>query len=228
LSNRSSYARLIASGVLPNMAFTFVPLTLGQSTGAIQGTVTDASGAAVPTGMVTIKDPAHGVNRTTLTDSAGIYNVPSLPVGDHSVDVKAPGLSQMEAKGLIVEVSTTVTQNVALTVASSTRTVEFQASANTAAFVLNPLNTFGTAGRNILTGPSLKDVDISLLKAFPVREHVAVQFRATCYNISNTPNFGQPGNSVGSANFGVISATRSQAGDFGSSRQIEFALKVLF
>jgi hypothetical protein len=99
---------------------------------------------------------------------------------------------------------------------------------NPAAFVLNPTNTFGNAGRNILTGPPLRDADISLLKLFPVREHVAVQFRAECFNVSNTPNFGQPGNSVTAANFGVIQTTRSQRGDFGSSRQIEFALKVLF
>ena len=99
---------------------------------------------------------------------------------------------------------------------------------NTAAFVLNPTDTFGNVGRNILTGPPLHDADFSLLKVFPVRERVDLQFRGSIYNISNTPNFGQPGNTVGTANFGVISSTRSQAGDFGSSRQIEFALKLLF
>jgi hypothetical protein len=99
---------------------------------------------------------------------------------------------------------------------------------NTAAFVLNPIGTFGNVGRNILTGPPFRDVDISLLKNFPIRERVNLQFRASCYNISNTPNFGQPGNTVGASNFGVISATRSQAGDFGSSREFEFALKLLF
>ena len=99
---------------------------------------------------------------------------------------------------------------------------------NTAAFVLNPLDTFGNVGRNILTGPPFRDADISLLKVFPIHEHMALQFRASCYNISNTPNFGQPGNVVGTSNFGVISSTRSQAGDFGSSREFEFALKVLF
>jgi hypothetical protein len=99
---------------------------------------------------------------------------------------------------------------------------------NTAAFTLNPTNTFGNAGRNILTGPSLRDADFSLLKLFPIRERMAVQFRAEVFNLTNTPNFGQPGNSVTAANFGVIQTTRSQRGDFGSSRQIEFALKFLF
>jgi len=55
--------------------------TFGQSTGAIQGTVTDVSGAAVPNAAVTVTDPAHGVNRTLNTNSSGLYYVPSLPVG---------------------------------------------------------------------------------------------------------------------------------------------------
>jgi hypothetical protein len=124
MSNRSR-----SIGIRAVIAFTLVSSAFGQSTGGIQGTVTDASGGAVPNAMVTVKDPAHGVDRTLATDSAGVYNAPSLPVGTYSVEVKAPGLSQTEAKGLIVEVGSTVTQNFALTVASSTQTVEVQASA---------------------------------------------------------------------------------------------------
>jgi hypothetical protein len=101
----------------------------GQSTGAIQGTVTDASGAAVPNATVTVKDPAHGVARVQATDSTGVYFVPSLPVGTYSVEVKAPGLALTEAKGLMVEVGSTVTQDFALSVASSTQVVEVQAGA---------------------------------------------------------------------------------------------------
>jgi hypothetical protein len=102
---------------------------LGQSTGAIQGTVTDASGAAVPNAIVTVKDPAHGVARSQTSDSTGVYYVPSLPVGTYSVEVKAPGLALTEAKGLMVEVGSTVTQDFALAVASSTQVVEVQSGA---------------------------------------------------------------------------------------------------
>jgi hypothetical protein len=99
---------------------------------------------------------------------------------------------------------------------------------NTAAFALNPIGQFGNAGRNILTGPELRDIDFSLLKNFLLREPFHLQFRGEIFNVTNTPNFGQPGNTVGAANFGVIQTTRSQRGDFGSSRQIEFALKLIF
>ncbi len=55
--------------------------------------------------------------------------MPSLPVGTYSVEVKAPGLAPTEAKGLILDVGTTVTQNFKLTVATSTQVVEIQATA---------------------------------------------------------------------------------------------------
>src|SRR5580693_1890879 len=129
MSNRSLRAGLLAIGALATIALTLAAPAFAQSTGAIQGTVTDSSGSPVPNAAVTVKDPDHGVDRTLATDSAGIYFVPSLPVGTYSVEVKATGLSQTEAKGLIVEVGSTVTQNFALTVASSTQTVEVQASA---------------------------------------------------------------------------------------------------
>jgi hypothetical protein len=58
--------------------------------------------------------------------------------------------------------------------------------------------------------------------------HRAAADQSGYFNFSNTPNFGQPGNSVTAANFAVIQTTQSQRGDFGSSRQIEFALKILF
>ena len=129
MPNRSSRARLFAIGGFAAIALFFVSPVFPQSTGAIQGTVTDASGGAVPNATVIVKDLTNGVDRTLATDSAGIYYVPSLPVGTYSVEVKAAGLTQTEAKGLIVEVGSTVTQNFALTVASSTQVVEVQASA---------------------------------------------------------------------------------------------------
>src|SRR5215471_15547462 len=88
----------------------------GQSTGAIQGTVTDASGAVVANATVRVTDPAHGVDRTQATDSAGLYYVPSLPVGTYNVEVRAPGLATTETKGVILNVGTTVTQDFNLSV----------------------------------------------------------------------------------------------------------------
>ncbi|HMF01844.1 MAG TPA: carboxypeptidase regulatory-like domain-containing protein [Terriglobia bacterium] len=105
---------------------------------------------------------------------------------------------------------------------------------NKAAF-LNPDGTpyrqpgsFGNAGRNIIEGPGLSDVDLSLTKNTLIRENVNVQFRAEAFNVFNHPNFAQPNQTVNSADFGKITTTRTARGDLGSSRQIQFGLKFMF
>ncbi|MBI4907208.1 MAG: hypothetical protein HY820_26525 [Acidobacteria bacterium] len=64
---------------------------------------------------------------------------------------------------------------------------------NTADFAVQPANTFGNAGRNILDGPGLVNVDAGLSKRIPLSERMHLQFRAEVFNISNTPQFDQPG-----------------------------------
>src|SRR5581483_11136259 len=71
-----------------------------QSTGTIQGTVTDASGAAIPMATVTIHNQNTGEERTTTTDSAGLYAAPSLPAGTYRIEVKASGMATTTATNL--------------------------------------------------------------------------------------------------------------------------------
>jgi hypothetical protein len=94
-----------------------------------------------------------------------------------------------------------------------------------------PLGTFGNAGRNIIEGPGYKTWDTSLVKQFPIREQMHLEFRAEFFNVLNHVNFlfGQ---------FGAISAepTPLELGQTGfgyplaarAPRQIQFALKFYF
>ncbi|MGE0885157.1 MAG: carboxypeptidase regulatory-like domain-containing protein [Blastocatellales bacterium] len=92
---------------------------------------------------------------------------------------------------------------------------------NTSAFVIPPFGSFGNSGRNILDGPSFKNVNFSLVKNTAIKEAMTVQFRAEFFNLFNHPNFGLPDNFVGSPSFGrVLSAE--------SPRRIQFGLKLLF
>src|SRR3984885_4772931 len=65
-----------------------------QSTATLSGIVTDPSGAVVPGAQVTVHSLATGLDRQLVTDSAGLYVVPSLEPGDYQVQVKASGFSQ--------------------------------------------------------------------------------------------------------------------------------------
>jgi hypothetical protein len=89
---------------------------------------------------------------------------------------------------------------------------------------------FGSLGRNTITGPGFANTDFSLLKTTKLSQSVRAQFRAGIFDIFNHANFGQPGRvaQVGSSNFGVITNTRFPTGDSGSSRQAQFALKLIF
>ena len=95
---------------------------------------------------------------------------------------------------------------------------------DTSAFIAQPSNTVGNAGRNILFGPQQRHLDVSLFKDFRVAENWRLQFRAECFNLTNTANFGQPNSQLGSTNFGTITSTQGNS----TPRQIQFALKVLF
>lgn len=83
-----------------------------------------------------------------------------------------------------------------------------------------PQFRYGNNARNNIIGPPLVDVDFSISKNFRFTEKRRLEFRTEFFNILNHPIFGQPGTTVGTGNFGVITATRID------SRQIQFALKL--
>ncbi len=93
------------------------------------------------------------------------------------------------------------------------------------------VNGFGNLGRNALIGPGFEDVDTSLYKDTRLWERFTAEFRADFFNVMNHPNFGQPNRVLSTApnnTFGQISTTRFPVGDWGSSRQIQLALKLMF
>jgi hypothetical protein len=89
---------------------------------------------------------------------------------------------------------------------------------------------FGGIGRNALTGPGFNNIDFSVLKNTKITETLRAQFRAEVFDIFNHANFGNPGLTAtpGSTTFGVIQNTRFPTGESGSSRQMQFTLKLLF
>ncbi|HMG03128.1 MAG TPA: hypothetical protein VK596_08335, partial [Edaphobacter sp.] len=72
---------------------------------------------------------------------------------------------------------------------------------NEAAFAVPAAGTFGNAGRNLMNGPGLSNVNFSLGKTFAVWEQVRLQIRADAKNVFNHPSFGLPttGGNQGSA-----------------------------
>ncbi len=85
-------------------------------------------------------------------------------------------------------------------------------------------NFFGNAGRGSIREPSLLNLDVSIAKNFALRESVRLQFRAECFNFTNTPFFGNPGSvgtTFGTATFGKVTSA-------GDPRVIQLGLKLVY
>lgn len=103
---------------------------------------------------------------------------------------------------------------------SSERTVDRWFA--TEAFVQPPLYTFGDAGRNIVEGPGIVNLDASLTKQFAAGGQRRLEFRAEVFNVANHPILGRPDTNLSSATYGRITSTRID------SRQIQLALRFTF
>jgi hypothetical protein len=93
---------------------------------------------------------------------------------------------------------------------------------NRAAFVDNAPGTFGNSGRNAFRGPSVKDIDIAVMKNLPTWERLHSVFRAEAFNLFNHPNYGPPNASYSTpVSFGQNSFARDP-------RILQFSLKLSF
>ena len=94
---------------------------------------------------------------------------------------------------------------------------------NPAAFAIPAPFTFGNSGKNVLIGPGLVAVDLSIYKNFQIKEKVNVQFRAEFFNLPNHANFSNPAANISApAQVGRISSTAT------ANRVIQFGLRLTF
>ncbi len=92
---------------------------------------------------------------------------------------------------------------------------------DTSAFAVPAFGSFGSSGRNILDGPGLATVNMSVVKNLAISESASLQFRLEAFNLFNRANFDLPDIYVGSPSFGGISSAQSP-------RHVQLGLKVIF
>jgi hypothetical protein len=100
-----------------------------ETTGGLQGTVKDPSGAVVSGATVELSGSAQIGKKILTTDSSGYYRFANLPPGNYTLTVKAPTFSELKRENIGVEVGHLPTLDLTLTVGAAGTVVEVTAAA---------------------------------------------------------------------------------------------------
>src|SRR4029079_8215227 len=109
------------------VGFLFVALFVGMSVahplaqsqainGTIEGTITDQSGASLPGVSVTVTNVDTGDTRVVVSNEAGVYRAPLLPLGRYRVSAELQGFRKFEQQGLTLSAGQSAVININMTV----------------------------------------------------------------------------------------------------------------
>ncbi len=98
--------------------------------GAIEGTVTDQSGAILPGVSVLVRNTATGVTRETQSDSSGLYRAPLLSVGSYEVTASLQGFATLKRSNLTLTIGETLVVDLQLRVAATQEEITVTAQAS--------------------------------------------------------------------------------------------------
>jgi hypothetical protein len=122
--------RLVVAGrffsLLALIALIAVPVALKAQSGgqgAITGTVTDSTGAAIPDATINATNTATGVVTTRTSSGAGAYSISPLPPGVYTVEVSAKGFKTLRQTNLSVDALNALGFNPTLSLGEATETV---------------------------------------------------------------------------------------------------------
>ncbi len=128
---------------------------LGQATGgAVNGTISDPNGAAIPNATIKVTDKSRGQEFTIQTTDNGSFLFPNIPVGTYTATIVAPGFGAV-TRELVVTLNQTATVDVTLQAAGATGVVDIVAGSD--AVVQTETSQIGKT----FSGRSAKDLPIN-------------------------------------------------------------------
>src|ERR1700704_3751304 len=95
---------LVISLALTLCAFFSVSALAQETTGGLQGTVKDATGAVIPNAKVVVTSSTLVGIKEIETDGSGYYRFANLPPGTYTITVTVKGFRTLKREDLIIEV----------------------------------------------------------------------------------------------------------------------------
>src|SRR5580693_8236259 len=149
----ATFSKLILAGVIVLILpwFSVKAFAQGETTSAIVGQVSDASGAAVPGATVTIHDTGTGLQRTATTDDSGRFNFPQLKPGTYTVRVEAQGFEPQQNDAVTSSLGQKQSVDFMLKIAQARENIEVSGEA----VILSPENANTST---TLSAPALENL----------------------------------------------------------------------
>jgi len=95
----------------------------------VVGTVTDPSGSVVPNVAITITNTDTGISHSVISNDAGQYVAPDLPIGHYNLKAEASGFKVAEKTGVILNVGDRARLDFSLTLGATKETITVEANA---------------------------------------------------------------------------------------------------
>src|SRR5260370_14041557 len=95
-----------------------------RSTGTIEGTVVDSTGAFLPGVQVRVTQADSGFVRIAPTDGAGQFRIAGLPIGEYSLRIEKTGFSPVLLRSLLVSVGQVATPRLEMQPASAAKRLD--------------------------------------------------------------------------------------------------------
>ncbi len=124
-------------------------LLVAQQSSAINGAVTDPSGAAIQNATVTLANVGQGTRISAVTNTAGEYSIPGLEAGTYNLEVTALGFQKFEATGVIVRVARKERVDAQLTIGATASEVKVSGSDMGIVQTESPEISFTITGKQI-------------------------------------------------------------------------------
>lgn len=161
---KSLFKILAATGVVALLCAVPMPGRAQTVTGTVTGIVTDTTGAVIPGAKIVVHNVATGVNSAAISNSAGLYRVPYLPIGDYTETITASGFGEQTIPRFHLEALQTVNFNVTLKAGGASTTVHVSAAAPILDTTNATLSTTITA--NTIKNFPLNGLDFSALTLY--------------------------------------------------------------
>ncbi len=139
------------------VAVTLLCLSLtgwAQDTAEIKGTVTDASGAVIPGGKITVSNPEKGFTRELQSNAAGDYDLPKVPTGKYVITAEAQGFQKLVRSGINLSVGQILRVDLQLTLGQVTQ--EVTVTGNVA-----QVETETAAISDVVTGTQIANLELN-------------------------------------------------------------------